>query len=218
MLLESFQVCRLSVIMKLVIANNQSRDMKHLIIQSISDLITNSSSEAFIVEKDDMLHYIKEFDSPDIDCFDVTKLTRSFLKMESWMSWEVKTSYSIPYKYVLRILRISEEDAAKEGLLFTLCGKPPYTFIGAIDYAEKFFPEDYDSLSEEDKKTLKKEQKEATIQFFKSWVKFCDKHREEIEEKVIGKYLIVVDDHFNEWSDFREDIRNRGYLYYESRH
>lgn len=192
--------------------------MGHLIVQSISDLITNSSSEAFIVEKEDMLHYIKEFDIPDIDCFDVTKLTRSYLKMEPWMSWDVKTSYSIPYKYVLGILRISEEDAMKEGLLFTTCGKPPYTYLAGIDFDNKFFLDDIAFLTEEDKKALKKEQKEATAQFFKSWVKFCDNHKKEIEQKIIGKYLIVVEDHFNEWPAFREDIRNRGYLYYESRH
>ncbi len=195
--------------------------MRHLIVQSISDLITNSSSEAFIVEKDDMLHYIKEYDDPDIDCFEVTKLTRSYLKMESWMAWDVKTSYSIPYEYVLRILRISKEDAMKEGMLLTTCGKPPYTYIAGIDYDNKFFPDVLDDNacpSEEDKKSLEKERKEATAQFFKSWVKFCNKHRKEIEQKIIGKYLIVVEDHFNEWATFREDIRNRGYLYYESRH
>lgn len=188
---------------------------KALIVQSISDVITNSSSELFIVCKEDMLHYIEEYDEPNIDCFDVRKLTWDSIKAEEYMFYDVKNSESTEYYLVLRLLRISEEDAMKEGLkLVWKEYKYEYNdhvdrWLIPIDMQDEFF-----GSSDE----VNKKRRDATKEFFKSWCDFCKKHHDEIRDKVIGKYIMEVEDHFERWSDFREDIEKRGWLYSESHH
>ena len=191
---------------------------KPLIVQSISDVITNSSSELFIVSKEDMLHYIEKYDEPNIECFEVKKLTWNSIKAGEYMLYDVENSGSTEYYLVLHLLRISEEDAMKEGLkLVWKEYKSEYNgsvdrWLIPIDEQDEFFGDDWDSDE------MKKKRRAATKEFHKSWCDFCKRHVEEIREKVIGKYIMEVEDHFERWVDFREEIEQRGWLYRESHH
>jgi len=174
-------------------------------VQSISDVITNSSSELFIVSKEDMLHYVDVYDEKLDCCFSVKKLTIEYLKMHPYMSWDVKSCGDTHWHYVLKLLKISEEQAAKEGLKIKKIEDAYGPYWRTYEYDDDIWNDE-------------KKRKEKVKEFFESWCKFCYKHQEEIKEKVLGNYVMDVEDHFERWSDFREEIANKGYLYHESHH
>lgn len=190
---------------------------KPLIVQSVTDVITNSSSELFIVCKEDLLHYVEEYDEDDFDHFHIQKLTYNSIFAYSWLFFELEESSQIKWEIILALLKISPEEALKEGLEleweeYRYANGKTDRWLQAIDYNRRFWD---DNLSQ---KESEKQRKEATKKFHKSWVKFCEKHKKDLDEKVIGKYIMEVEDHFYRWSDFKDDITRRGYLYYESRH
>jgi len=190
---------------------------KQITIQSLSDIITNSSSEVFIVSKEDMLHYVERYDEGPMDCFTIQKLNWVTIKSEEWTSYDITDSEDIPYEYVLHLLRISEEDAMREGLKliqkeYECCNGNVERYLTPIDNDDKLFGDDWDTPEK------KKERRDATIEFHKSWCEFCKNHHDDIKEKVIGKYVMEVEDHFYDYVEFKEEIDNKGYFYHESRH
>lgn len=190
---------------------------KPLIVQSVTDVITNSSSELFIVCKEDLLHYVEEYDEDDFDQFHIKKLTHKSIYAYEYTSWDLEESSQIKWEIILALLKISPVEALKEGLEleweeYRYANGRTDRWLQAIDYNRRFWD---DNLSPDESK---KQRKEATKKFHRSWVKFCEKHKKEIEEKVIGKYIMEVEDHFERWCDFRDDIDRRGYLYHESHH
>ena len=53
------------------------------IIKSISDVITNSSSEVFVLNKEDARYFaIRSFDEDTCDCISVTKMDYGWLLMK----------------------------------------------------------------------------------------------------------------------------------------
>lgn len=190
---------------------------KPLIVQSVTDVITNSSSELFIVCKEDLLHYVEEYDEDDFDQFHIKKLTHNSIYAYEYTSWDLEESSQIKWEIILALLKISPEEALKEGLEleweeYRYANGRTDRWLQAIDYNRRFWD---DNLSPDESE---KQRKEATKKFHRSWVKFCEKHKKEIEEKVIGKYIMEVEDHFERWCDFRDDIDRKGYLYHESHH
>ena len=110
------------------------------IIKSISDVITNSSSEVFVLNKEDAKYFaIRSFDEDTADCITLTK-----------MNWEW----------------IFEQGRFETEIFQTLLG---------ID----------DELLTRDITPTEKE-----------WNAFCWKYSDEIEEKVLNKYIIEIEDHY----------------------
>jgi len=188
--------------------------MKRLLaIQSVSDIITNSSSEVFIISKEDCLHYIDKYDDKFNQCFhEVKKLTKRNLLLEPWYKYDFETPNDIMWEEVLHILRISEEQAVEDGLLLE---KKKY-FSHTDEKGHKVYEHYWDPVW--NWKASKKKREEMMDKFCESWIAFTGKHKKEIEDKIIGTYWICVEDHFDKWSEFREEIIDKGYLYYESRH
>lgn len=190
---------------------------KPLIVQSVTDVITNSSSELFIVCKEDLLHYVEEYDDDFMDQFHIKKLTPKSIYAYEYTSWDLKESSQIKWELILALLKISPVEALKEGLEleweeYRYANGRTDRWLQAIDYNRRFWD---NNLSPEERE---KQRKETTKKFHKSWVKFCEKHKKDLDEKVIGKYIMEVEDHFERWCDFRDDIDRRGYLYHESHH
>lgn len=131
------------------------------IIKSISDVITNSSSEVFVLNKEDARYFaIRSFDEDTADCITLTK-----------MNWEW----------------IFEQGRFETEIFQTLLG---------ID----------DELLTRDITPTEKE-----------WNAFCWKYSNEIEEKVLNKYIIEIEDHYLNAIEEIDKARDKC-LYYENLH
>lgn len=129
------------------------------IIKSISDVITNSSSEVFVLNKEDARYFaIRSFDEDTADCITLTK-----------MNWEW----------------IFEQGRFETEIFQTLLG---------ID----------DELLTRDITPTEKE-----------WNAFCWKYSNEIEEKVLNKYIIEIEDHYLNAIEEIDKARDKC-LYYEN--
>lgn len=194
--------------------------MGYLKVQSISDIITNSSNEVFVVDKDVMLNVIDVFDDKFNTCFDVKKLTLDYLHLKyldepqfvySDLYFSGDSIYDLPIFMIIDMLGISYEDAFKEGA--------PIKF-------NKNYNDWYHDIKEP-KRTKKNqvtesEKKKIAIEYIKKYLDFCKKHIDEIKEKIIGKYFMNVEDHFMNYAEFKEhmltkEVKEKTH-YYESRH
>ena len=132
------------------------------IIKSISDVITNSSSEVFVLNKEDAKYFaLRSFDNDTNDCIMVRKIDNEWLCNEG--------------RYERDIIR-------------KLTGLN-------------------DSILSED--TLIPEENE--------WMDFVCLNDELLQDKVIGKYYIEIEDHYD---GCEVDISKAKYesVYYDSRH
>lgn len=46
---------------------------------------------------------------------------------------------------------------------------------------------------------------------------FCEEHRKEIEEKIIGKYFVDIEDHFPDWEEYNDLARGQC-IWHDYRH
>lgn len=131
------------------------------IIKSISDVITNSSSEVFVLNKEDAKHFaLRSFDD---DAEDFIKLTRIDFY---WLLNEGKYETDI-----IRKLTDIKDDVLEQN-----------------------------DIPEESE-----------------WDEFIMKHEDELRDKVVGKYYVEIEDHYN---GCEVDISKAKYesVYYDSRH
>lgn len=203
----------------------------YLNIQSISDIITNSSSEVFIVEKDIMLDIVKEFDEPLMDNIKVTKITRSKLFLNNHYRYITDFDiYEIPVHMILEMLGISFDDAIKEGLPFKKINShnDGYYDWDFGDYSFEFTDKKPDESDDEYNLRLLKKDKEyrnICCDLAEKYQNFVYNHIKEVEEKIIGLYQVEVEDHFTRYEEFADiykydpvkDIKDKIH-YYESRH
>lgn len=131
------------------------------IIKSISDIITNSSSEVFVLNKEDARYFaIRSFDEDTCDCISVTKMD---------------------YGWIYELGRFESE------IFQTLLG-----------IADELLSRDTTPTEEE-------------------WNAFCLKYSDEIEEKVLNKYIIEIEDHYLNAIEEIDKARDKC-LYYENLH
>ena len=123
-------------------------------ILSISDVITNSSSEVFVLE-------------------DVS----NFENVSNYITID-----KITYDYLINSL--------EEEMVFDLLG---YNINNYIDW----------NCSWEDREKILRA--------------FCEEHREEVEEKIIGKYFVDIEDHFPDWEEYTELARDEC-IWHDYRH
>lgn len=129
------------------------------IIKSISDVITNSSSEVFVLNKEDARYFaIRSFDEDTADCITLTK-----------MNWEW----------------IFEQGRFETEIFQTLLGINDELLTRDITLTEK------------------------------EWNAFCWKYSNEIEEKVLNKYIIEIEDHYLNAIEEIDKARDKC-LYYEN--
>lgn len=128
-------------------------------IQSVSDIITNSSSEVFVMTAEDA-NYYAELNTNG--CVSIERI-----------DWDWVFSYGPQeYEMVCDICNLNPEEV--RGELHT-------TSWGSSWYMDP---------NEE------------------TWKAFCEVHKEEIEEKLIGLYWVDIEDHFEDAYDVIEDARD----------
>lgn len=131
------------------------------IVSSISDVITNSSSEVFVLNKEDAKYFaLRSFDDDTNSCIKLTRIDFEWIMYEG--------------KYETELIR-SITGINNEMLL------------------------SYDTPSEEE------------------WDKFCCDNEETLEEKLVGKYYVEIEDHFFD-ADIEIKKAKEKSLYYENLH
>lgn len=140
----------------------KTKNMKQrYIIKSISDVITNSSSEVFVLNKEDAKYFaIRSFDEDTADCITLTK-----------MNWE----------WIFEQGRFNTE-----------------VFHKVLGVDDKVLTDDCTPSEEE-------------------WDDFMYRYEDDIDEKIQGKYIVEIEDHFYN-SDIEIDKARDKCLYYENLH
>ena len=134
---------------------------QHFIIKSISDVITNSSSEVFVLNKEDAKYFaIRSFDEDTADCITLIKMNWEYIFEQGRFETEI----------FQELLNVNDE------ILTNNC-----------------------TPSEDE------------------WSDFVNKHLDDIEEKIFGKYIVEIEDHFYN-SNIEIDKARDKCLYYENLH
>ena len=147
---------------RLQVLKTKIENMKQcFIIKSISDVITNSSSEVFVLNKEDAKYFaIRSFDEDTADCITLTK-----------MNWEW----------------IFEQGRFETEIFQKLLGVNDEILTGDCTPTEE------------------------------EWDDFMYRYEDAIYEKIQGKYIVEIEDHFYD-SDIESDKARDKCLYYENLH
>lgn len=118
-------------------------------ISSISDVVTNSSSEVYIMNQEDALEYEEKFDNySDLGCVHIERIFWGNVLTRNY-------GYSMdPVDFVCGILKVQRPN------------------LGGFNT--------------------------HPLTYERRWLDWCEKHKKQIEDKVIGKWIVVIEHHGKE--------------------